>query len=192
MRNTFVVFILIFIILVIAIFMQLESQNTVFIKSDIDGRYYSVKQLPDAQVAANLLAKIRSDLIKFSETLYVSRDKYPKNKAYIERLHERIKNTNIKENNRSYSTSYTINKGDQMVFCIRSKKTNQIHDINVIMYVALHEISHIASPEYGHTELFKNIFAFFIDEASQMGIYKKIDYSKMPVEYCGMMITESV
>lgn len=176
----------------IVIFMQLENQNMIFIKSDIDNKYYLVRQLPDGQVAANLLSKLRNDLIKFSNNLYESRDKYSEYKKYIERLHDRIQTVNIKENNRSNSTSYTINKGDQMVFCIRSKNTNKIHDINVIMYVALHEISHIASPEYGHTELFKKIFVFFVDEASKMGIYKKIDYSKIPTEYCGIMISESI
>ena len=60
------------------------------------------------------------------------------------------------------------------------------------MYVALHEIAHIACPEYGHTDLFKKIFAFFVLVAMNIGIYKKIDFNYDPVDYCGLTITESI
>ena len=64
----------------------------------------------------------------------------------------------IKEgiDNPSY-TSYTINKGQEMAVCLRSKNDKKIHDINEIMYVIIHEISHIACPELGHTKLFLKI-----------------------------------
>jgi predicted metal-dependent hydrolase len=96
---------------------------------------------------------------------------------------------------KSQYTSYTVNKGEQIIFCIRSKlidkyiNSSNIHDKNLIMYVALHEIAHIACPEYGHTPLFKDIFNFFCDEANKAGIYKKIDFKTTPMEYCGMTIT---
>jgi hypothetical protein len=60
------------------------------------------------------------------------------------------------------------------------------------MYVALHEISHVACPEVGHTELFKKIFHFITKIAINMGIYKKIDFAKNPVEYCGLTVSESI
>jgi len=60
------------------------------------------------------------------------------------------------------------------------------------MYVALHEISHIACPEYNHTTLFKQIFRFICEEAIAYGIYKKIDFDVSPKEYCGMTINDTV
>ena len=61
-----------------------------------------------------------------------------------------------------------------------------------MMYVALHEISHIACPEIGHTPLFKNIFAFFTNKANDLNLYQIVDYAEQPVEYCGMILSSSI
>jgi hypothetical protein len=82
-----------------------------------------------------------------------------------------------------------------LVFCMRlrqSKKIDKKHDINLMMYVVLHEISHIACPEYGHTQLFKEIFKYITQSAINLGIYSQIDFKSMPTEYCGMTITDSI
>ena len=34
-------------------------------------------------------------------------------------------------------TSYSINKGEEIVFCLRSSKNGELHDINELMYVAI-------------------------------------------------------
>jgi hypothetical protein len=60
------------------------------------------------------------------------------------------------------------------------------------MYVALHEISHIACPEYGHGPLFKKIFGFITQVAIELNIYVHVDFNKSPEEYCGIYITESI
>jgi hypothetical protein len=60
------------------------------------------------------------------------------------------------------------------------------------MYVALHEMAHIACPEVGHGELFKKIFKFLTLEAINIGIYNKDDYSASPVEYCGMILSSTI
>ena len=67
-----------------------------------------------------------------------------------------------------------------------------MHDINILMYVAIHEISHIACPEIGHTPLFKDIFSFFTKESISIGIYKYQDFETQPVEYCGMELNSSI
>jgi len=80
-----------------------------------------------------------------------------------------------------------------LVFCLRSKNNKmKLHDINLMMYVVLHEISHIACPEYGHTDLFKKIFSFLTNVAINIGIYKRIDFKINPSEYCGLTITNSI
>ena len=90
-------------------------------------------------------------------------------------------------------TSYSINKGEQIVFCLRSKMIrNKLHDFNLIMYVVLHEMAHVGCPEIGHTELFKKIFALFASEAVKMGLYEKIEFRNNNKEYCGMQITDSI
>ena len=60
------------------------------------------------------------------------------------------------------------------------------------MYVAIHELAHIGCHEIGHTDLFKKIFAFYLEVAIELGIYKHVDYEIDPVEYCGMILSSSI
>lgn len=95
---------------------------------------------------------------------------------------------NIKESWKNESTSYSINKGEQLVFCIRDKLNNSIHDINTLMFVAIHELAHIVTNELQHTKKFWNNMKKLLHRAEDIGVYKYVDYSTNPIEYCGMMI----
>ena len=59
------------------------------------------------------------------------------------------------------------------------------------MYVALHELSHIATKSIGHTDEFWENFKFLITEAKKIGVYNPVDYKKEPSRYCGMNITDN-
>lgn len=113
---------------------------------------------------------------------------------YIYQLCSRIKNVIIKENYpNSNFTSYCVNKGEELVFCIRiSKDGGDIHDLNLLMYVVIHEISHVACPEEGHTRLFNEIFKFLCQISIELGIYTKINFEKNPENYCGIIINDSI
>lgn len=113
---------------------------------------------------------------------------YPEYIEYINLLNDNFtSNTVIRENyNESNYTSYSVNKGEQLVFCLRSRETNNLHPINLIMYVAIHEMGHMACPEIGHTPLYNRIFRFLIQEAMRINIYEFDDYSQNSQEYCGM------
>ena len=65
-------------------------------------------------------------------------------------------------------TSYSINKGEEIVFCLRCKKTNQLHNINELMYVAIHEISHVACPEIGPMCCAKNFMFADLENCSSL------------------------
>ena len=66
------------------------------------------------------------------------------------------------------------------------------------MYVVLHELAHMANydkygyPIQGHGIEFINIFKLLVTEAINIGIYNYSDYSKVPQEYCGIMLNTSV
>jgi hypothetical protein len=87
-------------------------------------------------------------------------------------------------------TSYTINKGQKIYYCIRSKHKdgNPIHMMSTLLFVSLHEISHVAANDYGHGDEFWNTFKWILNEAHEAGIYTPIDYRSNPVKYCGMDI----
>ena len=171
-----------------------------YVKSSIDNNYYRVRDLPDKLHAANMIAQIRTNIIQLVDYMYENKDIiYKDNKENIERLKERVHLVVLSENNgKGKETSYSVNKGDEIVICLRSKVNyDKFHDINVIEYVVLHEISHIASPTYeekfnNHGPIFKQTFAFIINVAIDTGYYKKIDFKQYPTEYCGITINESI
>ena len=118
------------------------------------------------------------------ENEILSKRKFFIKTKYINNLVKRTKQINIMETpNDEKNTSYTINKGEKIVICLRSKLLSEIHDINTIMYVVIHELAHVACPEYGHTPLFKKIFIFLLKESHKINIYTPIDYRKKPQDY---------
>jgi len=159
--------------------------------STVDNEEYFVRNVEDKSIAANTLATIKNNIEKLVLHLNNSISEHKEEKEYINNLVKRTKKINIMETpNDEKNTSYTINKGEKIVICLRSKFLNEIHDINTIMYVVIHELAHVACPEYGHTPLFKKIFIFLLKESHKINIYIPIDYRKKPQEYCGMTINE--
>lgn len=194
------IILLIIIFVIIFIFYKYNYSQMTYIKSIIDNNYYRVRDLPDKLIAANMIAKIRKNILELVEYMYENRDiKYKEYKENIERLKKRAHLVIMSENNgRGKDTSYSVNKGDEIVICLRSKiDYDKFHDINVIEYVVLHEISHIASPVYeenhnNHGPIFKKTFEFIANVAVENGYYKKINFKEHPEEYCGITINESI
>lgn len=168
--------------------------DVVYVESNIDNSDYLVQNTETKQQSANILAKIKQNIMSLNTHLQTHKNsKYSPYKEQIERLNDKINSTLFSENDpHSSYTSYSVNKGDEIVFCLKSKKTNEYHDMNLMMYVAIHELAHVANKEYGHGESFKMIFAFLASAAIESNIYNKIDFKSYPTEYCGMDITESI
>lgn len=191
---------LIIIFIIIFIFYKYNYSEMTYVKSTIDNKYYRVRDLPDKLIAANMIAKIRQNILELVDYMYENKDdKYKEYKENIERLKERAHLVVMSENNgKGKDTSYSVNKGDELVICLRSKiDYDKFHDINIIEYVVLHEISHIASPVYeenhnNHGPIFKKTFAFIANVAIETGYYKKINFKENPEEYCGITINESI
>jgi hypothetical protein len=190
MKFHFWVFVFTFII--ILIFAEMGKNDVVFTKNQVNGNEYLVRNLPDKNQASMLLAQIHSNINKLTDYLYKNINNYKDHKKYIINLYERTRYLILKENvpNSSYTT-YTLNKGEEMVCCLRSKKNGKLHDLNLLMFVAIHELAHIGCPEQGHTALFINIFTFFLKVAIDIKIYNYQDYHTIPTEYCGMELNET-
>ncbi len=155
---------------------------------------YYVNDLPDAQEASNTLEKIMIILNDLVDKIL--EDKKNKNSKYIKYvmvIKERLPYVRISENPvDSNYTSYSINKGEELVFCIRDNKKYKIHSLNELLYVAIHEIAHIGCPEIGHGYLFQEINLYLLRKAVEYNLYKYIDYSKYNKKYCGMLLTSTI
>ena len=197
MDIVLIIFIIVLICIICVLYFKMLYTDMTYVKSNIDNQYYLVRNEPDKQEASNTLAKIRQNILLLSNSLYQHKDdsEYVKYKNYITRLYEKAPNIIIIESTKdSQYTSYSINKGEQIVFCLRKKLLpNHLHDINLMMYVVLHEISHVACPIYdNHGPLFREIFNFITLYAIKLNIYSKIEFNVTPVNYCGLLITDSI
>ena len=67
--------------------------------------------------------------------------------------------------------SYTINK-QKIFMCLKDENDEYYHDM-MLLYVLLHELSHVICDEVGHTQKFHEIFDEVLEEAHNLGIYDK-------------------
>lgn len=183
----------ILILILLYYFNKSSKTEAVYVKSGFDNKEYLVQNLENKEEATYILSIIYKRIFIFRDYLNQNINNYPEYKEYIKQFCNRINKLVLLENapDGKY-TSYTVNKGEEIALCLRSKKTGQLHDINLVMYVVLHELAHVACPEVDHTELFKKIFVFFIKIAIILKIYKKEDYYHHPQEYCGLTINENL
>lgn len=166
-----------------------------YVESYYDGKEYLVQNTSHKQESAILLSQVTERLFYLRNYLIENIDNYPDYLEYINLLSKNFtkQRTQIYEGDGENNlTSYSVNKGEELVFCLRSKERNKLHDINLLMYVAIHEMAHMACPEIGHGLLFKKIFRFLAEEAIKLNLYMKEDYSENPVEYCGMKLTSTI
>lgn len=183
------------IVIFIYIFLFHNKKNVILITGQDNFTKYLVYDDEKKKESALLLEKVTENMFKLKTYLYKNKDEFVELKDYIKQLHRNLNKdrTLIYENDpKSELTSFSVNKGEEIAFCLKSKKTGNLHDENLIMYVALHEMAHIACPEIGHGELFKKIFKFLTEQAIELGIYKYDDYDSKPVEYCGMMLSSNI
>uniref|UniRef100_A0A6C0JCN7 WLM domain-containing protein n=1 Tax=viral metagenome TaxID=1070528 RepID=A0A6C0JCN7_9ZZZZ len=187
--NEFIAVIII-VILVLCFFIHYESQYSelTYVVSSIDGESYLVRNREDKQRACDLLATIKKNLNSIVKYLEKNNISDPK----VKRLVSKYRPQNISESipNTNY-TSYSVNKGEKIVFCIREKKTHELVDINTMMFVAIHELAHVMTKSIGHTEEFWDNMRYLLKKGIKLGIYKEENYKDNPKPYCGTQITDS-
>jgi predicted metal-dependent hydrolase len=89
-------------------------------------------------------------------------------------------------------TSYSVNKGEKIVFCLRDKKDGEeLVKENIMTFVAIHELGHLMTKSIGHEPEFWNSFKLLLKIAIDNGLYKNIDFNSTPKEYCGVKITDT-
>lgn len=170
-------------------FIQNHFGEVEYVKSTIDERYYLVRKLPNNQQAADYLADVNLKLIRLVKHMMA---KYPTNQEVVANLYKNYNPNAISEGSyESGYTSYTVNKGEKLILCIRQKDQTFV-DKNTIVYIAVHELAHIMTTELGHTDSFWSNFKMLLNEAMEIGLYKKVDFNNKPQDYCGIKITSSI
>lgn len=185
-------YILILFILVICtyIYFDTDSFQLKCIVSTVDGNKYCVREREKLQQAADLLAKTTE---KCKKLINYMKEKHPDNEN-VKRLVQGYNPKKIMETlPTSQFTAYSENKGEKLAFCLNRKKgeNNNLIDEHTLMFVAMHELSHIATESIGHKPEFWQNFKFLLENAKEAGIHNPEDYKKSPKDYCGMKIHDN-
>ena len=184
------IMILFIIIIVYKIYNESDIFQLTCVMSTVDGEKYCVRERKNIQNASDLLAKTTKKMKELVEHLKNTQQ----DKESVKRLIKRFNPNKIVETlPTSEYTAYSENKGQKLAFCLNkeNENNNNLIDENTLMFVALHEMSHIASKSIGHNDEFWNNFKFLIIEAKNAGLYNPVDYKKTNTSYCGMEITDN-
>jgi len=179
----------ILILVLIVIYYRKQKTEVTIVKSNLDGDDYIVQNKPDKQKAAELLAALK---IKLTQLVSSLQKKYPQNEG-IKRLATKFQPEKISEGGKDKNyTTYTLNKGEKIVFCLRARdETDRLHDLNLMEFVAIHELAHIMTLSTGHTPEFQKNFTFILKEAVDFGLYKPENFRQNPTTYCGIAVTDT-
>lgn len=183
----------IMIVFILFICLKIYKESDAFqlkcIVSDVDGKKYCVRERAQLEQAADLLARTTEKCTMLVQHLH----KTEPNNEITKRLVEGYNPKTIQETlPTSEHTAYSENKGEKIAFCLNTRKGgNKLIDENTLMFVALHELSHVGTVSIGHTPDFWRNFKWILEKATEIKIYRPVDYRKKPMGYCGMTISDN-
>ena len=112
-----IVFSVIIFFFIIFIYFENKNRDVSYVKSNYDNKKYLVQNYNDKQEAADILAYVRVNLQKVCIHLKISLVRED-----VIRLNKRFNpNSIVETESNSKHTSYSINKGEKIVLCLRSR-----------------------------------------------------------------------
>lgn len=185
----FYIFLAFVLFLCLIIYYQSDAFDLKCIIASSDGNRYCVRERDKMELAANLLADATQKMKDVVSYLKEKQSNDPRTKRLVEGFNPSKINETLPT---SELTAYSENKGQKLAFCLnQSKNGSKLIDINTLTFVALHELSHIATESIGHNQEFWQNFKWILQNAKEAGIYSPIDFKKYPQEYCGMTINDN-
>ena len=189
-------------ILVIYIFYIFVYDGTTTFFCSINQEYYKIRRGPDAEQRVKNLALIKLKLETIVKTL--QNDSRFNSFESVKRLIRNwnigitIKEIGLLEND----AAYVIDKLN-MSFCLRkSPSGGELESLNLLTYVAIHELAHVMSIETGHSTEFQENFKFLLEYSKTLIFNNPIDGISDPLyvtinpqsedsAFCGVEITPS-
>ena len=149
-----------------------------------------MRERKQVKQAADLLASTAS---KCQQLVNYVAEKYPDNEN-IQKMKDKFDPKNISETlPTSEYTAYSENKGEKLAFCLNTEKhdNDKLIDGDTLLFVAIHELSHIMTKSIGHKTEFWDNFKFLLKEAQEANIHNPVDYKNKPQKYCSMKIRDN-
>jgi len=165
-----------------------KNKNIIVLKSSADNRKYRLLDLSGKERCLEILVNLNKNVIELLN--YIKDDE----KEGIDILINNYRPNSLSENleNRSLQ-AYSLNKGEEICLCLREPKNELeiIEDINTLMFVLIHELSHLMTSDIGHTDNFWSNMGYLLKKASEINLYTLTNYKVNPVMYCGVKIDET-
>lgn len=182
MDSIILIVILAIITIIFVIYKLSYYFSSVYVKSTIDNNEYLVRNTSKKQETADTLAEINRRTQLLIETCGDS----------FSLLKQRYKKESLSENILLQETSFTTNKTDISVCLVTRDQQEDLYDINLLMYVMIHELAHMSSETIGHNEEFSKNFVKLLEKAIKIKIWEYTDYAKKPVNYCGLELSSTI
>jgi translation elongation factor EF-Ts len=115
---------IILIIIFIYIFIHLNKNNLVYVESQT-GTKFLVNNEPDKQLKSDIISKVVENMYKLKNHLVKNIEEFQDMEPYIKQLDENFNEsrTTIYETDPTTEyTSYSVNKGEELSICLKSKK----------------------------------------------------------------------
>lgn len=192
--HDIIVYVFIVFVLAVCAYMYYQNSDMLQLKcivSTVDGNKYCVRDRNKIQEAADLLASVTQ---KCKDLVDYMNQKHP-NDERVKRLVSGFNPKKVMETLPTSSyTAYSENKGEKIAFCLSPKKKNgedTLIDEHTLTFVAIHELSHVATVSLGHKTEFWENFKFLLVNAKEAGIHEPRDYNKDPKKFCSMNIEDN-
>lgn len=180
---------MILLLLIIIIFLLIYLNRNKFIDDTVEETYnghtYRVRK-SDSLTQMNTAKKLDYFRQKLQTLVNYCYENNLPTETDASRMYNRFKNIPINETaTKESSAAYVVNKGQELRVCLHNENKNDT------MFVLLHELAHIMSESYGHNKEFQDNMDFLVKEAVKLRIYTPIDYTKSPINYCGVTISST-
>jgi hypothetical protein len=167
------------IVCVVCIVMLVQRQTSVWHTSRITGSAYYVKNVPDAERAADHLAQLD---VKVRRFLREADHTDPR----IRNIRSRWSGTLSETPDTADNVAYSLGK-NSIFMCVR-EKNGSLADINTSMFVLLHELAHVSTDSYGHTKEFWRNMKYLLEVADEIGVYTYVDHDASTETLCGRVL----
>jgi hypothetical protein len=161
-------------------------RSMTWVRSDLTGKTYHVKDAPGAQDVADRLAFLELRVRRFLDRA----QEYAPGDPRVRRVKERWNGT-LAETPQDRDVAYSVGK-DAIHLCVRSaEEAGGLEPENTSMFVLMHELAHLATDEYGHPPEFWSNMRFLLELAERTGSYAYQDFEANRVSYCGHAMASS-
>jgi hypothetical protein len=160
---------------------NVEKSGKIDVISSVNNKKYSVIKTGDYAAAADMLASLEDKARAF---IAAASAKYP-NDTTIKRIQKYWTGT-ISEIPQSDTIAYALDKTD-LFMCVRDHAGN-VQQLDDLLFVLLHELSHIMNSTYGHDAPFWKQFKKTLEMANKLGYLPYTNYDQYSVTVCGKVI----